>query len=122
MDISSIEAVLKENQEMLTQLVVEQNLINFEPSVEIFKKVYSNILSLVKMGDAQPDTANLLYNNYIPLSKNELQRVLHEERMQENFAGDFYSLMIEENYKRNKQSVQKESRSWRVAIGLAYHA
>lgn len=111
MDFSGTENILRENQQMLTEIIVEQNISTFEPNIERYKKLYSNILSLVKFADAQPDTMNLLYSQYTPLSKIDLQRVLNEERVQETVAGEFYNMMIEDTYKRAKQQVPKKSRA-----------
>jgi len=107
MEFTQIENTLKENQELLMSLAASQNSLPLQSSIKNFSKVYNNLLCLCKIGDSQPDTPDLLFNNYIPLSLRDQQRVSRMSRLQEAVASEYFHLMVEAAHKKTPAPPKK---------------
>ena len=75
------------------------------------KDLYNNILKLSSTADSLPDTPNLLFQHYIPLSSSDKARINYYERIQEANAGEYFQFMIEAAQKHRRPSPPKKSRA-----------
>jgi SHAQKYF class myb-like DNA-binding protein len=85
---TSVDEILKENQDLICKIISEQNTLPYTPDVKKMKDLYSNILKLSAIADKLPDTPNLLFQHYIPLSSSDKARINYYERIQEANAGE----------------------------------
>ena len=114
---NSVDDILKANQELICKIISEQNSLPFTPDFKKMSDLYSNILKLSSIADKLPDTPNLLFQHYIPLSGSDKARINYYERIQEANAGEYYHLMIEAAQKHRRPSPLKKSRAecrWKV--------
>ncbi|OMJ67695.1 hypothetical protein SteCoe_35072 [Stentor coeruleus] len=107
---TSVDEILKENQDLICKIISEQNTLPYTPDVKKMKDLYSNILKLSAIADKLPDTPNLLFQHYIPLSSSDKARINYYERIQEANAGEYFHFIIEAAQK-HKSSPPKKSRA-----------
>lgn len=108
--MENIDGLLSQNQKLLTNIIKSQNTHPFVPDLKSFNKVYNNILTLTQIGDSLPDTPNMLFQHYIPISSSDQKKINSLERLQEAFAGEYFQLMIESAQKHQKPAPPKKSR------------
>ena len=108
---NSVDNILKENQELICKIISEQNSLPFTPDLKKMRDLYSNIVKLSSIADKLPDTPNLLFQHYIPLSGSDKARINYYERIQEANAGEYFHLMIEAAQKHRRPSPPKKSRA-----------
>ena len=108
---SSVDEILKENQELICKIISEQNILPYIPDIKKMKDLYHNILKLSITADSLPDTPNLLFQHYIPLSSSDKARINYYERIQEANAGEYFQFMIEAAQKHRRPSPPKKSRT-----------
>jgi len=117
MDNSKLDSLLSENQRLLREIIFEQNTLPYSPDMARFKKLHNNILSLTNIADNQPDTPNLLFQHYIPLSTYDIQKINTLERIHEAIAGEYFQRIMQATKKRERsEEPPKKSRAeckWR---------
>lgn len=112
MDNTKLDSLLSENQKLLREIIFEQNTLPYSPDMTRFKKLHSNITSLSNIADSQPDTPNLLFQHYIPLSTYDIQRINTLERIHEAIAGEYFQRIMQATKKRERsQEPPKKSRA-----------
>ncbi|CAG9317333.1 unnamed protein product [Blepharisma stoltei] len=110
MEQPNIDGILAQNQSLITGIIKTQNQNPFVPDIKALNKLYNNILTLTQIGDSLPDTPNMLFQHYIPISSSDQKKINSLERLQEAFAGEYFQLMIESAQKHQKPSPPKKSR------------
>ena len=108
---SSVDEILKQNQDLICKIISEQNILPYNPDIKTMNDLYKNILKLASTADNLPDTPNLLFQHYIPLSSSDKARINYYERIQEANAGEYFHFMIEAAQKHRKPSPPKKSRA-----------
>jgi len=94
-DISSkIDSTLKQNQSYLRSLILDQYKDSFEPDLDKFKAIFTNLEVLGKLADRQPDTRFLLGQYREPLSSFHLNCITEEERQREAMTEEYITHMF----------------------------
>ena len=53
---SSVEEILKQNQDLICKIISEQNILPYNPDIKTMNDLYKNILKLASTADNLPDT------------------------------------------------------------------